>query len=325
MNASPYDAARQGAVVVERPDRAVLRLYGRDPLRMLQGLVTADVAGAPEGSAIYAAMLTPKGKMLADLRVVRRAEDLLLEADTAAAGNIRDHLKRSVPPLFARQEDAPLEVLGVYGPEATRVLAEALGTELPADAAEGRVVELPAGALALHTRWTGDPGWDVLVGPARRATLRAELAKFGAVAATLDTLEVLRVEAGRPAWGRELTDAVIPLEADLLDAAISTSKGCYTGQEVIVRILHRGHVNRHLRGFLLGGAEPPTAGTAVLHPETGKAVGILTSAVRSPRHGQTIALGYLRRQLEPPVNVDVEGVSGDVTAVALPFPGDPGA
>jgi aminomethyltransferase len=282
--------------------------------------VTADVAGASPERAVYAAMLTPKGKMLADLRVVRRADDLLLEADAAAAENIRGHLRRSVPPLFARQEDAPLAVLGVYGPAATRMLADVTAAELPEEAAEGSTAELPGGALAIHTRWTDDPGWDVLAAPEQLAALRDALAAGGAVPADLETLDVLRVEAGRPAWGRELTDAVIPLEANLLDAAISTSKGCYTGQEVIVRILHRGHVNRNLRGFLLGAAEPPAPGTAVLHPDTGKTVGSLTSAVRSPRHGQTIALGYLRRELAPPVKVDVEDVSEAVTAVALPFP-----
>src|SRR5690606_23668699 len=118
---------------------------------------------------------------------------------------------------------------------------------------------------------------------ARLAEIRAALEQAGALPAGLDALEVLRIEAGQPRWGAELTGDVIPLEAGLRASAISETKGCYTGKEVIVRILHRGHVNWHLGGVLLGELPPPSAGTQLIDPAEGRKVARITSACRSPR------------------------------------------
>ena len=116
--------------------------------------------------------------------------------------------------------------------------------------------------------------------------------------------------------GAERDDTTNPREADLLARAISTNKGCYTGQEVIIRVLHRGHVNRHLRSLLLGDAATPARGTELFAPDTGRAVGRITSAAWSPKHGQTIALGYVRREIEPPAEVRLGGADGPAARVA---------
>jgi folate-binding protein YgfZ len=129
---------------------------------------------------------------------------------------------------------------------------------------------------------------------------------------------VLRIEAGTPRWGADLDENVIPLEAGLRDKMISETKGCYTGQEVIIRILHRGHVNWMLRGALLGGAPPPERGTPLVSAE-GKQVGRITSASVSPRHGQTIALCYARRELLLPAVVQLGETGFDAQVVTLPF------
>jgi folate-binding protein YgfZ len=137
-------------------------------------------------------------------------------------------------------------------------------------------------------------------------------------------LETLRIEEGRPRYGRELTEETIPTEAfestGLMSRAISFHKGCYTGQEVIVRIAHRGHVNRNLRGLLLGEAPAPAASAPLFHPETGKEIGWVTSSAHSPRAGQTVALAFVRRELGPGDRVRVGAADGaEATVSSLPF------
>ena len=183
-----YAAARSAAALIERSDRAVIRMYGRDPLRMIQGLVTNDVVNAPIDTAVYATFLTPKGKMIADARVIRHSSgDVWIEADTGALENIEANLKKSVPPLFARAERlTDVRVIGVYGPASVDV-------------------QIPEAELKLATSYTGDTGVDFLV---RGDASLPDLPRL-----SFDDLDTLRIEAGSPRWGKELTEDVIPLEA----------------------------------------------------------------------------------------------------------------
>jgi len=328
--AAEYAAARQAAVLVDRSDRAVVRFHGRDPVRMLHGLVSNDLAGAPPGQGVYAALLTPKGKMIADVRLFRRpAGDVLLDLDGAALGAVLDHFRRSIPPLFARFDDvsADLHVLGVYGPESRRVLDTVL-EGVPGVLREDGFVIRPFGdaeALVARSLYTGEDGYDVFVPAAAAGDFCSAVLEAGARPAGHAALEVLRIEAGRPRWGAELTPEVIPLEAGLRQRAISETKGCYTGQEVIVRVLHRGHVNRLLRGLLLDDAPVPAPGAALVRPadpaaDESRAVGRITSACASPRHRQTIALGYVRREIEPPATLRLLAGGYEAMVVPLPFP-----
>jgi folate-binding protein YgfZ len=320
--AAEYAAARGGAAVIDRSDRHFLRVHGRDPVRMLQGLITNDIANAPADRAVYAAVLTAKGRMVADVRVLRRDAELLLETDAAAVEPLTGHLRKYVPPLFARFEDADAtwHALSVVGPDARRTLLAALAIDLPdGGVADDDVVVAGDGILVASS--LGDvPGWDLLLpGAAQVEDAWRRLVAAGAVPAGHATLDVLRIEAGIPRWGAELTDSTIPLEAGLRQRAISETKGCYTGQEVIIRILHRGHVNWLLRGLLLGDVPAPAAATSLVN-DAGKAVGRITSAAWSPAHGQTVALGYVRREVEPPATLRLVATEGpEVTVVALPF------
>jgi folate-binding protein YgfZ len=137
--------------------------------------------------------------------------------------------------------------------------------------------------------------------------------------AGLETLNVCRVEAGLPAWGAELGPAIVPLEARLEKDAISFSKGCYTGQEIIARVTSRSQVNNLLAGFLFeAGAEPPDAGTVIEVDGAGR--GRITSSILSPRHGRPLALGYLRREYQAPgTHVTAGGVPGEVVSMAHRF------
>ncbi|HET6764970.1 MAG TPA: glycine cleavage T C-terminal barrel domain-containing protein [Longimicrobiaceae bacterium] len=333
-----YETVRTAAGVADRGDRARIRMWGKDPAKMLHGLITNDLLKVPAGRGVYAAMLNPKGRMIADLRALRvereGAPEVLVDVAREALAGTREHLKKFVPPMFARWEDASdsLACVGVYGPLAhqavARVLADVprLDEDAFAEAAFG-----DAGVVVLATRELGVEGYDLFVPAEQAGALWEALVAGGAEAGVrpigFGTIETLRVEAGRPRYGAELTEEVIATEAfestGLMERAISFNKGCYTGQEVIVRIAHRGHVNRLLRGLLLGDVPTPDIGTPLFNPETGREAGRITSVAVSPRMGQTIALGYVRRELAPDAAVRVGAADGaEATVSALPFGAD---
>ena len=331
--AAEYRAVRESVGISVRDDRARFRLWGKDPARMMHGLITNDLLKAEPGRGVYAAMLTAKGRMIADVRVFRRADgEVLVSVAREALEGTREHLKKMVPPLFARWADAtePVAEIGVYGPRSRELLAGVLGTELPALAEDAFVEPEYAGArlLVAATREAGgEEGFDVFLPAERAAELWTALRAADARPVGFGALETLRIEAGRPRYGRELTEETIPTEAyessGLMQRAISFHKGCYTGQEVIVRIAHRGHVNRHLRGLLLGDAPAPAARAPLVNPQTGKEVGWTTSAAFSPQLGQTVAMGYVRREMGPGAEVRVGAADGPAArVVGLPFGGD---
>jgi folate-binding protein YgfZ len=319
-----YDAARSDVVVIERSDRSFVRVHGRDPVKMVQGLISNDIANAPANRAVYATVLTPKGKMVADVRVLRHEADLLMETDVAAAEPLTAHLRKFVPPLFAKFEDANAAwtEIGIYGPRAAEVVAKVFDIEAAeaATAAEDVLFDgaFEGGSLkVVATAYAGVSGFDVVMPAGGVERVWAAIVSAGARPAGHATLDVLRIEAGSPRWGAELTETTIPLEAGLRDRAISQSKGCYTGQEVIVRILHRGHVNWILRRLLLGDASAPAPGAELVN-EGGKKVGRITSAAWSPKYGQTVALGYVRREVELGTQVRV-GTAAATVADAEPI------
>ncbi|HYH80257.1 MAG TPA: glycine cleavage T C-terminal barrel domain-containing protein [Longimicrobium sp.] len=331
-SAGEYRAVREAAGLAERGDRARIRMWGKDPVKMIHGLVTNDLLTSPAGQGVYAAMLTPKGRTVAELRMFRRelpsGVEVLIEVPRDALAGTRDHLKKFVPPMFAKWGDASEELaqLGVFGPRAREIVGRVLGIDPPA--AEDAHVEAELGSAAVMvaaTRYVGlEDGFDLVVATEAAGALWTALADAGARPVGLGAIDTLRIEAGRPRYGAELTEDVIPTEAyeetGLMQRAVSFTKGCYTGQEVIIRIAHRGHVNKHLRGLLLGDAPAPAIGTRLINPETGKDAGWLTSVAHSPMLGQAVALGYVRREVQPGATVRVGGAEGAAATVArLPF------
>ncbi|MDX1673947.1 MAG: hypothetical protein R3314_04000 [Longimicrobiales bacterium] len=300
-------------LVLER-SRALLHATGRDPVKMVHGLVTSDLEALDPEQGAYGLFLTAKGRVIADARILEDADGgLWIDVDPGATEPLRAHLKKFVPPLFATFEDVSEDwaVVGVYGDGATEVAAAVIAElggpgALPADAPEERVVRLDAG-FALRTLLTGDDGWDLFVPAARRDAVVDRLLEAGGRPGDPDVVDALRIAAGRPSYGRELTEDVIPLEAGLLDRAIDQEKGCYTGQEVIVRILHRGHVNRHLRRLEFEG-RAPAPGTELFEPGVEKARGVVTSAAEN--EAGAIGLGYVRREVEPPAELHIGSPDG---------------
>ena len=318
--AHEYEAARTASAFIVRTDRALLRVFGRDPVRIIQGIVSNDVASSPAHRAIYSTLLTPKGRMVADVRVLRRTDDLLLDVPAAAVPSLLELFKRTIPPLFAKFENitAAYTMFSVCGPSSHAIVKAVVGNIPALDPIDGFTTAVVDGdeVLICTTRDTGDDCYDLFAPHRLSHELSAQMLHEGATQIGESTFDVLRIEAGTPRWGAELDETTIPLEADLLQRAISTSKGCYTGQEVIIRILHRGHVNWHLRGVLLGDAPTPARGAELVNAE-GRKAGRITSAAWSPRHEQTIALAYVRREIEPPATLQRE--SAAVEIVALPF------
>ena len=329
--AAEYRAAREAAGMASRDDRARFRMHGKDPVKMLQGLITNDLAKSPAGQGVYAAMLTPKGRTITDLRAFRRelptGVELLIDVPREALEGTREHFRKFVPPMFARWAEVSdaVRAIGVYGPRAGAIVGAVLGIDPPAGEDAHLEAEHGGGSiLVTRTGYVGVEGFDLFVPADAAPALWTALAEAGARPIGLGAVETLRIEAGRPRYGADLTEEIIPTEAyeeaGLMERAISFGKGCYTGQEVIVRIAHRGHVNKHLRGLLLGDAPAPAPGTRLINPATGKEAGWLTSVAFSPLLGQTAALGYVRRDVEPGGAVRVGDAEGaEARVVRLPF------
>jgi folate-binding protein YgfZ len=332
--AAEYRAATEGLAVFDRSDRARLVVRGRAPGQMLKGILAGVMPPPPRrlpngvlaGRATYHAVLTPKGKMITDLWASLVGDDegadYLLDVPAAGRDPLLESFTKLLPPRFAKVEDVSARTaeLAVVGPSSAAALADSalggrVGAEELGSLTEGEWRSAGAPYEALVVMRTGDVWPDAygVTGPlADVDALRAGLAMNGAVASAPETWTTLRVEAGRPEFGIDMDADTIPTEAGIDNRAIDHAKGCYTGQEVIVRIRDRGHVNRRLRLLDLGDAPPPAHGADLLADDgSGKVVGKVTSAIQSPKHGSTLALAYVARDVE---RVDVGGRAVDVPA-----------
>ena len=261
--------------VLDRSPRGLLALTGDDRETFLQGMVSNDVVGIPEGETRHAALLDATGHILADLHVRSQpADTLLIETDPATLSVLRSTLDK-----FLIMEDvqiadlsAQYAALSVYGENAELVSAFSIlpGRDIWALAEEKEAV------------------WDGLLAD-------------GFVPMTAEEADALRIEAGIPKWGAELSPSILLPEAEMLDA-VSYTKGCYVGQEIVARLHARGHTNKALRRILLAEDAPVPPVGATLHvpedgPEPGREIGSVTSAAASPsRGGQAVALGYVRKE-----------------------------
>ena len=275
--------------------------------------VVGDSAG-PEGEAVYGLILTAKGRMVTDLVTLwlgaGEGEGLGLNVATGGREAVLGHFSRYLPPRFARVEDLAdrTGLLTVVGPGAAEVVTGAFGRA----PAEGYAL-LDGGPRAdgvLVAKGVEQvPSWDVWVAADRLEDAWRRIEDGGAVPAGWDVWETLRIEAGFPAFGVDMDEATIPIEAGLVDRAFDHGKGCYTGQEVIVRIRHRGRVNWHLRALRFGDMAP-AAGDQLFEAGGTKARARVTSVADSPRFGQMIGLGYVRREVEPPATLRLGSGSG---------------
>jgi tRNA-modifying protein YgfZ len=334
-----YDAARSSAVVVDRSGEGRLRLTGPDRVTWLQGLVTNDVAALQPGQGCYAAYLTPQGRMISDLRILATREALLLDVPTVARSTVAARFEQFIITEDVVVEDVTSRIarLAVHGPAAAEVLAMALDVpvaSLTALAEHAHVdvefQDAPVFIAGCHA--LGGPGFDVYCAAERVTDVAARLFASGAHDITADAWDTLRIEAGLPLFGVDMDTDTIPLEAGLEASAISQTKGCYVGQEVVIRILHRGggRVVRRLVAWAADAESPadapvPVAGTPIAI--AGKDIGRVTSAAWSPALRRLIGLGYAHRDHTEPGTRLMVGLDTPVavTVATLPLVAMPAA
>jgi folate-binding protein YgfZ len=301
-----YRALTEGCGLLDRAERGKLALVGPAAKEFLGGQVTNDVEALTPGTGCYAAFLTNKGKMLGDLRVLDLGGELFVDTERPTLQLLFNLIRRGLIGWDAELEKRTVErgLLSLIGPAAGDVAGASFGAEH----ANGPVSIGGVAAVAVTT----DLGVDLLCDAADTPVLAAALREAGAVPVEEPAAEIVRVEHGRPRYGIDLDDTVIPQEAGLNDRAVSFTKGCYIGQETVARLHWRGKPNRHLRGLLL--STPVASGAELRLGE--RVVGAVGTSVVSPRLGP-IALALVRREAGPGDVLDAAGTRAAV--VELPF------
>ena len=306
---SPTPArSRTPAGLVDRSERGKLALTGSEAKAFLHGQVTNDIEGLEPGHGCYAAFLTHKGKMLGDLRVLDLGHELLLDTERVALQELFNMIRRYKLGARRRAAQAHAGDRAALAHRAGR--AADRGREDLVEEHRNRHAEIAGVPVVLVAT---DVGIDVFAPAESKETVIAEL---GVPAVDEEAAEVLRVERGRPRYGVDLDESVIPQEAGLNERAVSFTKGCYVGQETVARLYYRGKPNRHLRGLRL--SAPATTGDVLRLGD--KQVGRLGTVAVSPVYGP-IALALVRREAAPGDTLAVG--DGDVTAevVEVPFRG----
>jgi tRNA-modifying protein YgfZ len=359
-----YDAVRKTSGVRDRSDEGRLRVTGPDRAAWLQGLLTNDIAAVKPGGGCYAAYLTPQGRMIADIRVLERGDFMLLDVPAAQKAFVLDRLTTFIIMEDVAVDDVTesLARVAVYGPDAAALLERVVNVDQGAPSIASLVEHASTvaqfddhaahSAISVHSGHPAHPvviagsrelgadttGFDVYCpAPVKEDLLRA-LTAAGAEPIASNAWHALRVEAGRPLFGVDMTTDTIPLEAGIEDRAISFTKGCYVGQEIIIRVMHRGggRVARKLVG-LRPVAQPAaadgagqagveaiaagalTADTPLFAGE--KSIGRITSAAWSPRAGGWIAMGYVQRDSAEPgthITIGQPGAGGVEAVVSAP-------
>ncbi|HKP88952.1 MAG TPA: glycine cleavage T C-terminal barrel domain-containing protein [Thermoleophilaceae bacterium] len=300
LKAAEYDLLREAVGLAERSARGKLRLTGAEAAEFLQGQVTNDVEGLAPGAGCYAALLSHKGKVQLDMRILRDDDWIWIDTEPGFEAALERTVRTFGIGRDVRAEDVTgsFSILSLLGPAARA----ALEAEPPAE--EHAFVQ---GEHGLYV--ATDLGVDVICGAADADAVKVAL---GVEPVSDDAAECLRVESGRPRFGIDFDTDTIPEEAGLNDRAVSFTKGCYVGQETVARLHYRGKPNRHLRGLRL--SEPVPGGSELRLGD--RVVGRVGSVAVSPAHGP-IALALVRREAAPGDEL-AAGDSGATAAVVEP-------
>jgi len=291
---SGYQALREGAAWLDLSPRGRILARGRDRTRLLHNLTTNDVKRLAPGSGCYAFLLNPQGRIQSDLEIFCFADHFLLGSEPEMRARVIEQIRRYIISDQVEIEDVTEETsaVAVEGPRAAAALA-ALGAPVPA-ADYGHLPwgEFTVAAISL----TGQPGFRFFLPVAEIAALASRLETVGVVPATPEDARLVRIENGKPRYGEDIRDTSLPQETQQMHA-VSFTKGCYLGQEIVERIRARGHINRKLERLELEATEPPAPGTK-LAVEGGEAE--VTSALYSPALEKVVALAYVRAAVAHP-------------------------
>ena len=324
-----YSAVRNGAGIMDLSSRGRIRVTGEDRVKWLQSIISNDILPLAPGQGIYSTFLTHKGKILAYFRVYQLGDALMLED----AGETGDSTFSALRKFLLFGTKAKMENCGetwgqllISGPKALDLIRAAFGTDIsslkPLSFERLEIEGCPA--LLIRSEETGETDINILV-PSEG--LRAAWDRLWAAGNSMglkpfgrQTLEILRVEAGLPKMGQDLTEDIVPPEANLEGKSFSLSKGCYPGQEVVARMDTYGSVRRRLVGLTLLESVVPASGTKLYSGD--REVGWVSSAVLSPSLGKAIALGFPLRDFTNPgteLEVETEGHRVPATVQELPF------
>jgi tRNA-modifying protein YgfZ len=289
-----YDALHRGAALLDLSARGRIAARGRDRARLLHNLTSNDVKKMAPGSVCYAFLLNPQGRIQADLYLLAYANHFLIDTEPELREKAFTHVKRYVIADQVELEDVTeaTACVALEGPGAAAVLAQT-GATNPGDSAHAAWGERTVAAISA----TGQPGVRIYCAAADASELRGELEAAGALLASAEDARMVRIENGKPRYGEDIFEKSLPQETQQMHA-ISFTKGCYLGQEIVERIRAQGHVNKKLVRLEIAGSEAPDRGTKALMG--GVEAGEITSAVYSPFLGKVAALAYVRTQYAEP-------------------------
>lgn len=301
-----YTALHESAAWLDLSQRGKIRVTGEDRVRLLHAILSNDVNGLRPGQGNYHFLLDAQAHILADANLYLFADHVLLDVEPDETTRVMEHLDRYIIADDVQLEDVTGRVttIALEGPRADEIAA----VQVPAE--PNAHVEAD-GMTVARTALTGQPGLWFFVGPERKRELITRLERAGAPPATPDEACIVRVENGLPRYGEDFGETTLPQETGQHTRAVSFTKGCYLGQEIVERIRARGQVHRMLVRVAIEGKQPPTPGTPILAGP--QEIGKLTSPVYSPRLGHSLGLAILRRELAAPGSaVTVGGRPGRV-------------
>ena len=317
--AAEYASLAEGAMLVDRSVRGRMRFDGPKAAELLTGLVTNDVLALLPGHGQYAAALSPKGRIVADVRIFARVDHLLVDVPPRARAGWDALVRKYINPRVAPYRDVTAETkdIGVFGPLSRGAVASAFDVDQGTLAALQPYSHLSAPveggkATVIRIAEIDTEGYEIILPLAAERTARDRMLSEGAIPGSPHTWNIARIEAGRPEWGIDMNDSTIPQEAnfDQLEA-ISYTKGCYTGQETVARVHFRGHVNRFLRRVHFVSATVPPS-SAELIDDRGEVVGDVRSVAMSPRYGG-VAIAMVRREVPSGATLHARWAGGECT------------
>lgn len=334
-----YATVREGGSgVIDLSNRGRILVSGSEAVQFLNGLITNDMKTLAENSWMPAAFPNVQGRLIASVRVVRLKDEgtdknvsptFLIDTEPATHERVLKTIERFTLAGDFRVSDITSQtaLLSVQGRRAVNVVRSVLGAEAASIAANqaiqtrGQQSEVTGNVTVIRATHTAEDGFDLVVNSDRGASsLWEALQKAGVRPVGYDAFEILRIEAGLPRYGVDMDDTNVVTEA-ALDDAVSYTKGCYVGQEIIARIKYRGHVARKLAGLVFDQAVKVEA-NATIRSTDDKDIGRITSKTYSPHLGRTVALGYLKYDYLAP-GTSVKIIAGDEELPAqvteLPF------
>ena len=307
-----YAAVREGGTgLIDLSSRGRILVRGSDATAFLNGLVTNDVKNLAVNSWIPAAFANVQGRLLAAIRIIHRPDGFLIDTEEATHERVFKLLERFSLAGDFRVQDVSDEIgaLSLQGRDAVNTMRRTFGREAADELERGQVFRTSQGYDVFPATHTAEEGFDIFLPDKDAGDWRKDLVDGGAAIGVEDsTREILRIEAGIPRYGIDMDENTVVTETNL-DDAVSFTKGCYTGQEIIIRIKHRGHVAKKLTGIITPG-EAVELDELTVYAEDGTEAGRVTSWVISPHLNCTAAMAYMKFDYlkgETPIQVKSSG------------------